>query len=146
MMKVTFLFLMLIFSAPAFSALGREYPLNSRNTVDQEIVLAELISHYQLLGGRIRLSWQRNDVDELATQFKTRLIGMGVGVSDIVMDKLMANKGANALITLAIEPHQFPRFCHYHQQNYALNDKDKIGCAIDNNLYMSLVNKDKALF
>lgn len=123
-----------------------QYSLPSRETIDQEILAAEVMNSYQLFGGSVRIVWQRNDIDEIARSLSAKIKKLGVLPEDIVMDKAITVQKAASLLTIAIEVNQAPYYCDYPHQNYKVKSEDKSGCALDNNLYMSLIDKSKVVF
>lgn len=148
MTRFFFLLTILFFIFPAWSGNNYHFQLKNRSAVDQEILSAEVFAHHQLLGGKIKIIWHRNDIDSLAVELKNKLIVAGVPITDIYMDKNNSYQTTyeSGLINIKIEPYKQLYPCDYHYQYYTFKNDESIGCALKNNLYSSLINKDKRFF
>ncbi len=148
MAKIFFLVVAFFFTTIAFAGNSHEFKLRGRSVVDQEILSAEVFNYYQILGGMIHISWHQNNANILAEELKKKLVATGILPVDIVMDKQMTYKtGADiGLVNVKIETYKNIYPCDYQRQYYSFKNTDPVGCAIDNNLYSSLLNKNKKVF
>ncbi|WP_034916621.1 hypothetical protein [Erwinia sp. 9145] len=148
MQKIVIFITTLLWAVTTNAGNVSEFMLYSRNDIDREILSAEVVSQYQFLSGTVRVSWLRNEADNLASQLKQALIKAGVAASDIIMDKQYpgGKREAGALIVVSLERARFPYTCDYHRQYYAFDADEAVGCASENNLFMSLRDRQKVVF
>ena len=137
----------LIFHTAAATA-PLQFKLYGRNAIDQEIISARVMNIYQYTSGVVRISWHRNDIDELAKELRQLLIRTGIVPVDIRMDKSIRydNKSENELLVVSVESYRQPFSCDYQRQHYAYKHNESAGCAVENNLHASLVNRDRIVY
>lgn len=148
MSRMALLVVAVIFSLQALASEYNQFRLNSRNPIDREILVAQILESYQYISGQILISWQRNDMDALAKALKENLLRAGVVPGDILLQKesKYSEKTTETLIAVNIVPARQTYSCDYQYQFYSYKDTDNFGCALENNLHTSLINKNKVVF
>lgn len=143
------LFFLLMALCPLVQAdATRQFKLYNLNEVEQEILTAEVISHYRFIQGRVMIQWQRNDIDTLAQDLKNKLEQAGIMTADIILDKnVRINKQSGGeLLSVSLEYYKSPYSCDYHYQYYRYRDRDNFGCALQNNAHASLLDRERVVF
>lgn len=86
-MRQWILLLIGLWSCAGVAAQGYQFELKGRNDIDQEILVAEVVSFHQFLGGSISVQWYLNDADALAERLKQRLINAGISPNRVLLQK-----------------------------------------------------------
>ena len=148
MLRIALFFVAALFSLPTAASKYYQFKLNSRNPIDREIVVAQILESYQYISGQILISWQRNDMDDLAKALKENLVRAGVVPGDVRLQKesKYSDKSSATLIGVNIVFARQPYSCDYQYQFYSYRDTDKFGCALENNLHASLIDNNKVVF
>lgn len=148
MVRLIIFMLAIVFSHTTVADAPRQYKLYSQNLVDQEILAAEVAGSYRFINGRVKISWQRNDVDALVRELEKRLEQAGIMAADIILDKNIKinNQGGGELLSVSLEYYHVPYSCDYQYQYYSYKDRDNTGCALQNNAHASLLNRDRIVF
>lgn len=147
MLRIVFLIAAIIFQTAAAAA-PLQFKLYGRNAIDREIISAKVMNVYQYTSGTVKISWHRNDIDTLAKELRQLLISTGVVPVDIKMDKNMQydSNSESELIVVSVENYRQPLSCDYQRQHYAYKHNESAGCAVENNLHASLVNRDRIVY
>ena len=148
MSRMALFLVAVLFSLQAAASEYNQFRLNSRNPIDREILVAQILESYQYISGQILISWQRNDMDELAKALKENLLRAGVVPGDIRLQKesKYSDKATETLIAVNIVSARQPYSCDYQYQFYSYKETDKFGCALENNLHASLIDNNKVVF
>lgn len=148
MSRMALFLVAVLFSWQAAASEYNQFKLNSRNPIDREILVAQILESYQYISGQILISWQRNDMDELAKALKENLLRAGVVPGDVHLQKesKYSDKSATTLIAVNIFSARQPYSCDYQRQFYSYKETDNFGCALENNLHASLIDKKKVVF
>ncbi len=148
MLRVILFFVAALLSWQTTASEYHQFKLTSRNPVDREILVAQILESYQYISGQILIRWQRNDLDDLATALKENLLRAGVVPGDVLLQKesKYSDKAAEALIGVNIIHARQRYSCDYQYQFYSYKETDRFGCALENNLHASLIDKNRVVF
>ena len=139
-MRQWILLLIGLWSCAGVAAQGYQFELKGRNDIDQEILVAEVVSFHQFLGGSISVQWYLNDADALAERLKQRLINAGISPNRVLLQKKPAQNTASpvALASITINTQKNDALCQSRHSTYQFDSYPDIGCAVNNNLNTSL--------
>lgn len=129
-----------LWSCAGMAAQGYQFQLKGRSEIDQEILVAEVVSFHQFLGGSLSVQWYLNDVDTLAERLRQRLINAGISPNQVLLQKKPAQNtsSAVALASIVINTQKNDVLCQSRKSTYQYDSYPDIGCAVQNNLNMSL--------
>ncbi len=139
-MRQWILLLIGLWSCVGMAASGYQFQLKGRSDIDQEILIAEVMSFHQFLGGALTVQWYLNDADMLAERLKQRLIKAGISPDRVQLQKQPAQNTTSpvALATITIRTQKNDALCQSRHSTYQFDSYPDIGCAVNNNLNISL--------
>ncbi|GAA0481991.1 MULTISPECIES: hypothetical protein [Tatumella] len=138
-MRQWILLLIGLWSGFGLAAQGYQFSLKGRSDIDQEILVAEVISFHQYLGGGLTVQWYLSDADQLAKRIKQRLISAGISPEYVQLQKQPTQNSAEtaALVSIMLNTEKNGSLCQSQQSTYRFDTYPDIGCAVDNNLKAS---------
>ncbi|MFC6378102.1 hypothetical protein [Tatumella terrea] len=141
-MRQGILLLIALWSCGVMASEGYRFTLQGRSDIDQEILVAEVVSFHRFIPGTLFLQWYLNDADPVASQLKQRLIAAGVPESSIRSEKAQAreNRSAPGLVTVLLRPGEQDTLCQLQESNFRYDSGSGIGCAVENNRRVSEMN------
>ncbi len=139
-MRQWILLLIGLLSCGGVAAQGYLFQLKGRSDIDQEVLVAEVVSFHQFLGGSLSVQWYLNDADALAERLRQRLIGAGISPNRVLLQKKPAQNTSApvALVSITINTQKSDVLCQSRQSTYHFDSYPDIGCAVNNNLNTSL--------
>lgn len=139
-MRQWILLLIGLWSCAGMAAQGYQFHLKGRGDIDQEILVAEVVSFHQFLGGSLSVQWYLNDADVLAERLRQRLINAGVSPNRVLLQKKSVQNTTSpvALVSITINTRKNDALCQSRKSNYQYDSYPELGCAVQNNLNSSL--------
>jgi len=129
-----------LWSCAATAAQGYQFQLKGRSDIDQEILVSEVVSFHQFLGGSLAVQWYLNDADALAERIRQRLINAGISPNRVRLQKKPVQNTTSqvALVSITLTTQKNDALCQSRKSTYQFDSYPELGCAIDNNLNTSL--------
>ncbi len=118
------------------------FTLMSRNEIDQEIVVAQVLPFYQYMGGSVELRWSSNELDPIAEQVIQKMVSAGISRQDISRVKLADGRYVGlerGQLRIALKTAKTQITCKPFSLKTGFDEMGQESCAINDNLDMSLM-------
>lgn len=141
-MRQGILLLIALWSCGVMASEGYRFTLQGRSDIDQEILVAEVVSFHRYIPGMLFLQWYLNDADEIVSQLKQRLITAGVPEDSIRSEKIPAreNSSSPGVVTVLLRPGERDTLCQLQESNFRFDSNSRTGCAVESNRRISEIN------